>query len=260
MVSQVGMNPSTAACGSAGLRVLRDAAETKKPFGLVLIDEQMPEMGGFAVIDKIREMPEQRQPAIVMLTSADQSSSSRCRELGVTNYLIKPIKLAELVRAMREALVSFGPETLTEEAKPIIAPIVAPVPLRILLAEDNLVNQKLASRLMSRMGHEVIVAENGMIAIRAWEEFTPDLIFMDVQMPEMDGFAATTIIRQREAETGSSIPIIAMTAHAMAGDRERCLDHGMDDYISKPIDAKKLEGVIATWASRANSHGNTVHN
>src|SRR4029077_14624426 len=115
------------------------------------------------------------------------------------------------------------------------------------------------SRLMSRMGHEVIVAENGMIAIRAWEEFTPDLIFMDVQMPEMDGFAATKIIRQREAETGSSIPIIAMTAHAMAGDRERCLDHGMDDYISKPIDAKKLEGVIATWASRANSHGNTVH-
>jgi len=174
----------------------------------------------------------------MMLSSACQSlEKSRCQELGLAAYLTKPIKQAELYRAILAALGS-------PEARPKASP-APPVPtkvrpLRVLLAEDNPVNQKLAVRLLEKQGHSIAIAANGREAIEAVEIQPFDLVLMDVQMPEMDGFEAAAEIRRRERGTSRHLPILAMTAYAMKGDRERCLQAGMDGYISKPIRSRDL--------------------
>jgi CheY-like chemotaxis protein len=236
------MAPDEADSGPAGLAKLAEALAAEEPVGLILLDEQMPGMGGLEVIERIRTHPKFSSATVMMLTSADQSSSAaRCRELGVESYLVKPMKPPELQLAIRRALgmlkSSAKPRTEQTGSRPTRR-------LRILLAEDNAVNQRLAMALFQKMSHEVVLATNGAEAVAKWAGGSFDLVFMDVQMPEVDGFEATQRIRELERGKGGHVPIIAMTARAMSGDRERCLEAGMDEYVSKPVSRQAIEQAI----------------
>jgi CheY-like chemotaxis protein len=205
----------------------------------------MPEIDGFGLAEQVKQDTELGSTVIMMLTSGDRPGDiSRCQQLGVAAYLLKPIKQSELFEAIAMALGIGGPE---DEAVETVAAEQASRlhSLRILLVEDSLVSQKLGVGLLEKNGHRVVVANHGREAIAALDAQDFDLVFMDVQMPEMDGFEATEFIRAREKRIGGHIPIIAMTAHAMRGDRERCLEAGMDGYISKPIRAKEVLETIA---------------
>jgi len=251
-----GMEPRSADSGPAGLELL-EAAAAGHPFRLVVLDERMPSMSGFEVVERIRSNPAWTQATIMMLTSNDQSrSSARCREMGVILYLTKPVRPDELLLAIRNSLV----DSCAEAAHPVklTAPEDAEHPMRILLAEDNPINQKLATVMLARMGHLVTLAVNGAEAVAKWSKEPFDMIFMDVQMPEMDGLEATRSIRQREAPTLNHIPIIAMTAHAMRGDSDRCLAAGMDGYISKPISRRDVEEAVRRHAASTAETGNLV--
>jgi CheY-like chemotaxis protein len=242
-----GMEPQSADSGLAGLERMDGAAAAGHPFRLVLLDGWMPAMDGFEVAEKIRANPAWTEATIMMLTSDDQSqSASRCRELGIELYLIKPVRPEVLLQSIRKALGT----SRAEAARPAKA---APTEnaqrrARILVAEDVSVNQKLAVAMLTKMGHSVTVAGNGVEAVARWSEEPFDLIFMDVQMPEMDGLEATRRIRRMEASTERHIPIVATTAHAMTGDAERCLAAGMDGYVSKPISFKALEEAVRRHA------------
>lgn len=209
------------------------------PFQLILVDEQMPHIDGFALIEHIRknfELPS----AIMMLSSSDQSSSSiRCRELSV-GYVVKPAKPDELRAALRRALGNTG----SQMKEALFEIRQQDVSLKVLLAEDNVINQKLALRMLEKLGHSVVLANDGREAIEQWEQSSFDLIFMDVQMPEIDGLDATREIRKREEQKGVHVPIIAMTAHVTTGYQEFCLLSGMDGYIPKPINIGTLTGAI----------------
>jgi CheY-like chemotaxis protein len=179
----------------------------------------------------------------MLRSSGSQSDAERCKAAGINSYLHKPIRRSELYAALMGA----SGKTIPSQGKLEVAPPGIGVPgrgLRILLAEDNRVNQELAARLLAKLGHSSVIANNGLeaLALLATEVF--DLVLMDIQMPEMDGIAATQQIRERETFTGAHMPIIAMTAHALKGDRQRCLDAGMDGYVSKPISAKDLQAAI----------------
>jgi PAS domain S-box-containing protein len=235
-LSQWQMRPIAVASAADALRMLEQAQQSGEPFTLVLLDAHMPEGDGFTLAERIREHPDLTGATVMMLSSACQPiDTARCQELGLAAYLTKPIKQAELYRAILAALGS-----------PAAAPPAAPPPtrpsrtLRFLLAEDNPVNQKLAARLLEKQGHSVAIAGNGTEVVQAVERQPFDLVLMDVQMPEMDGFEATAAIRERERGTGRHLPIVAMTAYAMKGDRERCLAAGMDGYVSKPIQPREL--------------------
>jgi two-component system sensor histidine kinase/response regulator len=243
------MLPDEASSGPEGLEKLEQAARAGRPLQLVLLDEQMPSMGGIEVIERIRRNQALHGATIMMLTSADQrSSAARCRELGVSTYLIKPFKPAELLAMIQKALGSGEAASVRRRTAVVNAAIGRP--LSVLVAEDNVVNQKLAVAMLKRLGCVATIARNGEEAIARWRETHPDLILMDVQMPEVDGFAAARRIRGIELASGAHVPIIAMTAHAMRGDRERCLEAGMDDYISKPISGAMLEQTIARCVRR----------
>jgi signal transduction histidine kinase/CheY-like chemotaxis protein/streptogramin lyase len=239
-----GMKPMLLDNGRQALQSLAHALEVQEPFRLVLADVNMPEMGGFHFAEEIRKSLELSSPAIMMMTSAGKrGDAARCRELGLAGYLTKPIGQTELLEAILRVTGTQHPEapptlitrhSLREEASSI----------RILLAEDNPVNQKLASRLLEKHGYRVVTASNGREALERLENDHFDLVLMDVQMPEIDGFAATAAIRKKEKTTNAHIPIIAMTAHAMQGDKERCLAEGMDGYVAKPIDFKELLAVV----------------
>jgi two-component system sensor histidine kinase/response regulator len=187
-----------------------------------------------------------------MLTSGGQAGEvARCRELGVGSYLMKPIKQSELLRAIGSALhLTWQSDPKASAAAPRDAR-----PLRILLAEDNVVNQRLAVRLLEKAGHSAVVADNGKRALAALEREPFDLILMDVEMPEMGGFEATAAVREREKTTGRHVPIIAMTAHALKGDRDRCLAAGMDGYVSKPIQFHELCRIIDGTVPRGDTSG-----
>src|SRR5713226_5495052 len=199
----------------------------------------MPEMDGFTLAERIKKDPELVGATIMMLTSAGHlGDAARCQELGISAYLVKPIRQGELLEAICNVL---NPATQKK------APLVTRHTLRetrnrsrILLTEDNAVNQMLAVRLLEKRGYLVSVAGNGREALAALEKEDFDLVLMDVQMPEMDGFEATAAIRERERATGDRLPIVAMTAHAMKGDEGRCLAAGMDGYLTKPISPKSL--------------------
>jgi CheY-like chemotaxis protein len=209
-----------------------------------LLDQQMPEMDGFEVIRRVRAHTELKDATIMMLTSADQNSAmAECRELGVGTCLVKPVSPSDLLLSIRNVLGK--PEANTSAPATPPSELATLIPLHILVAEDNPVNQKLAIALLEKAGHRVSLAVNGAEAVSKWQEGDFDVILMDVQMPVLDGLEATRQIRQREQTTGVHMPIVAMTAHAMAGDRELCLQAGMDDYLSKPINRQELLGVFA---------------
>ena len=249
------MRPAFATSGLEALSMLRQAAEHGDPFSLVLTDVHMPDMDGFDLADRIRSSPQLCEAVIVILTSADQRTDlARCAELGISGYLTKPVRRAELRAAMGVALK--GRLNTSHETKAItqipndLAREAVKSQLRILLAEDNAVNQRVALRILEKGGHTVTVAGTGKEALHELEEHAFDLVLMDVQMPEMDGMEAAAAIRQKEQGGSQRLPIIAMTAHAMTGDRERCLAAGMDDYISKPIRARELLDLVAKYAGQ----------
>jgi CheY-like chemotaxis protein len=203
----------------------------------------MPGQDGFWVAGQIASRPELTCATIMMLTSSGRFGDvARCRELRIANHLCKPIDEAELLEKVCGALRPAAGAAARATAFTIASSPVRR--LKILLAEDNIVNQVLAVKLLTRRGHTVTVANNGLEALAALERETFDLILMDVQMPVMGGFEATAAIRQREMETGARQRIIAMTAHAMTGDKERCVAAGMDGYLSKPIDSRLLFAVV----------------
>jgi signal transduction histidine kinase/DNA-binding response OmpR family regulator len=244
MLSNWGMRPTLATSSAAALRCLK---QNEERFAVILTDSKMPDMDGFTLVEQLRRSPELAgEAAVIMLTSAGQrGDAARCRELGVAAYLTKPVSRQELFDAIVQVLGASG-----SQAKPpgLITRHTLPQEkrrFRVLLAEDNAVNQRLASRLLEKRGHCVTATANGREALAALEQDNFDLVLMDVQMPEMDGFEATAAIRTHEKTTGRHLTIIAMTAHAMRGDRERCLAAGMDGYISKPIKAQELYDLLA---------------
>jgi signal transduction histidine kinase/CheY-like chemotaxis protein len=232
------MRPRAVAGGREALAALEEARAAGEPFPLAILDAHLPEPDGFAVAEHVRRSAELGDTRILLLTSAGRAEDvARCRDLGIDTHLMKPPRHSELLAAILAALSGvWSPAEPTRRTCPLRPP---PRPLRILLAEDNVVNQKLVVRLLEKEGHTVVVAGNGREALR---NLTPDfdLVLMDVQMPEMDGFETTARIRQAERGTGRHVPILAMTAHAMKGDRERCLAAGMDGYLAKPVHVREL--------------------
>ena len=236
------LKPVLAESAREAMSQLEKALDAGLPFPLVLVDANMPEMDGFALVEQIRRNPGLAGAIIMMLTSAGQTGdAARCRELGVARYLIKPIGQSELLDAILQAVGS-EPEAVAPPAQPSIhQPLQQRLRgLRILLAEDNPVNQKLVVRLLEKRGQNVQTAGNGREALEKLKEADFDLVLMDVQMPVMGGFEATAAVREGEKGTGRHIPILALTARAMKGDRERCLAAGMDGYIGKPIRLEEL--------------------
>jgi two-component system sensor histidine kinase/response regulator len=245
LVSRWGMRAVQAENAVAALGELAAASRRGNPFALVLTDVHMPGMDGFELADQIRHSPHLAGATILMLTSAERAEDlARCRELGISSYLIKPVRRSELYKSIVAALnhrPSALPAPVAGHPRPGVTLDESPEVLeRILLAEDNIVNQRLAMRLLEKAGYRVTVANNGREALEELEREPFDLVVMDVQMPEMDGLEATAAIRSREKISGRHIPIIAMTAHALKGDEERCLQAGMDAYIAKPIRSAEL--------------------
>ena len=240
-----GMRPTAVESGAAALTAMAEAVQAGTPFVLGLIDAMMPEMDGYMLAQRIKSIPTLARTALLMLTSTySYGDHSHITDVGITASLGKPVSQASLWHALLTALGTPVPRVETVEPA-LAAKRQHPSPLRILLAEDNPVNQKLAVRMLEKHAYAVVVANNGKEALELLAQQSFDLILMDVQMPEMCGFEATMIIREREQSTGGHLPIIAMTAHAMQGDRERCLLAGMDHYVPKPIHAKELLAAIA---------------
>jgi two-component system sensor histidine kinase/response regulator len=241
------MNLTLVEGGEEALTKLSEAQREGKPYVLILTDVHMPGMDGFELVEQVRRRPELSAPTILMLTSAGQrGDAERCRELGVAAYLLKPIRQSELREAIARVLGAreqTGAIPLVTRYSLQDARDLETV-LRVLVAEDNPVNQRLAVRLLEKRGHRVVVAANGLEALDALAKDTFDLVFMDVQMPEMGGFEATAGIRERERGTARHQVVIALTAHAMKGDRDRCLACGMDGYLSKPIRPQELDEIL----------------
>jgi PAS domain S-box-containing protein len=230
------LRPTTAGSGQAALAAVREA---KVPFRLLLIDADLPDADGAAFAERIRQEPACQGAPLLLLTSPGRTADSpQRRSPGSRGWVAKPIKESALAEAVQSVLSPSAGDPVLRT--PAAGPAHGQRSLRILVAEDNTINQLLAQRLLEKRGHRVTLAANGREAVLAWENEPFDLILMDVQMPEMGGFEATSIIRQKERAIGAHIPIIAMTAHALAGDRDRCLAVGMDAYIPKPITAQDL--------------------
>ncbi len=231
------MRPTLAASGTEALALVSAEAGEAPPFGLVLLDYHMPRMDGLMVAERMRERWTPDQLPIILLTSAtNHGMSDECHRLGIGAHVMKPFTQSELLDTITEVLVgSLDDDRVTEI---VSTPTATPPtqPLKILLAEDNRVNQRLAMKLLEKAGHTVQVVNNGREAVEAYSAGHVDAILMDIQMPELDGFEATALIRQQEQATARPrTPIIALTARAMQGDREACIEAGMDGYISKPI-------------------------
>jgi signal transduction histidine kinase/DNA-binding response OmpR family regulator len=244
------MNVTAVKSGRSALELLEAAKHDLQPYELVILDCHMPEMDGFMVAEHIRQTWGLSQPIILMVTSATQNGDlARCRELGIDSHLTKPVRQQELLAAIRGVLETKG---TVDRVLPVDKPDVMPVTdtLRLLLAEDNSVNQRFAVRILEKWGHFVHVVSNGREAVEAVADQQFDAVLMDVQMPEMGGYEATRLIRQAESSSGRHIPIIAMTAHAMKGDREKCLSAGMDAYVAKPISPRELAAVLQATVRR----------
>jgi two-component system sensor histidine kinase/response regulator len=234
------MRPALAEGGRPALRELRAAANRGGAFALVLVDAQMPEMDGFALAESIRDAPTPAPATIMMLSSNDLAGDAeRCRALGVAAFVSKPVRPPDLRAAILEALGLVAHVGARASVSAIDSRSRART-LRVLLAEDNAVNQKLVTRILERRGHSVAVAADGRQAVEAARSERFDLVLMDVQMPKMDGFEATAAIRADEARSGEHVPIVALTAHAMRGDEDRCRRAGMDAYLTKPLTAARL--------------------
>jgi two-component system sensor histidine kinase/response regulator len=245
MLTNWGMKPTAVEDGAAALEVLTRAKKDGQDFPLILLDGHMPEMDGFALAERIQKELGSFGSTVMMLTSAGRlGDAARCRELGVSGYLSKPVLQAELLEAICRILGN-EPEERT------LAPLITRHALRelkgrsrVLLAEDNAINQTLAVRLLERRGFTVSVVSDGRAALQALEKEDFDFILMDVEMPELDGFQVTAAIREKEKLAGGHIPIIALTAHVLKGDEDRCVAAGMDGYVSKPIRTSELMAAI----------------
>ena len=239
------MKPVLADSGARALEILRTSAQTRDSFDLVILDAQMPEMDGFTLARRIREESTLEAQKIMMLSSGGvKLIGSHLSDLGLAHYLLKPVTRGKLLKAILKVMGSDQPSatqppSFTEPARLL--------PLRVLVAEDNAVNQRLAGFLLKKEGHSVVLVSNGAEALEAATNASFDLILMDVQMPVMNGYEATAAIRKLELKTGRHTPIIALTAHAMTGDRDTCLSAGMDDYLAKPIQTRNLHEVLARW-------------
>ncbi|MBN1941834.1 MAG: response regulator [Phycisphaerae bacterium] len=248
------MKPFAVGSGPAALQALSCAQQDGSPYPLMVLDVCMPDMDGFEVVENMQSRENLEKPVIIMLSSASrQTSAARGKNLDIAHYLMKPVSQSDLLDAILTSMGSQQQEQ--EEFTPSEQPVAGRL-YNILLAEDNRINQTLAVALLKKHGHEVTVAENGQEVLDLYETKPFDLILMDVQMPEMNGFEATTAIRQIERKTGRHMPIIAMTAHAMKGDRQVCLDAGMDSYVSKPINTDELFHTIRETIAviEANQH------
>jgi signal transduction histidine kinase/CheY-like chemotaxis protein len=253
MLKRWEMKPTSVESGEEALEQLSSARDAGDPYGLILTDMHMPIMDGFGLVERIRQSPSLATATIMMLTSAGhRGDAARCQELGVAAYLLKPIRQSELREAIARALGA-------KEQEGVIGLITRfslhdgldPSEfLRVLLVEDNAVNQRLAARLLEKRGHRVVVTANGLEALKALEKGGFDLVFMDVQMPEMDGLEATAAIRKQEEQSGKHQEVIALTAHAMKGDQERCLAAGMNGYLSKPIRPQELDAILESYIAR----------
>jgi two-component system sensor histidine kinase/response regulator len=249
------MKPVPASSAPEALSLLQQASQGGRPFRLVLIDAHMPVMDGFSLAEQIKQRPELAASTILMLSSGGQrGDAARCRESGIAAYLTKPVRRSELRAAIDAVLTGTSVNQNERPALPLVTRHTlreanSRSKLQVLLAEDNTVNQRVALRLLEKHGHNVVIANNGREALGALAHAAFDLVLMDVQMPEMDGFEATAEIREQEKATGRHLPIVAMTAHAMKGDAERCLAAGMDAYISKPIKSAELFALLEKHSS-----------
>jgi PAS domain S-box-containing protein len=284
MLESWAMKPVVADSGLSALSLLKIRKQNHTPFKLALIDSNMPGMDGFSLIDRIKNdpafsgstadsapgfargsisavlarrykprasgEPKAHPLTILMLTSSERLGDlKKSKDLGIAAYLTKPIKPSSLFDAI---MMGIGSASMNKEERPLVTGQYLREnrrPLRILLAEDNLINQKVAVRLLEKSGHKITAADDGKKTLSIWEKEYFDLILMDVQMPELNGFEVTTAIRKAEQKTNTHMPIVAMTAHAMKGDRERCLDAGMDEYLSKPLRPEELLATIERMAA-----------
>ena len=247
------MNPTI--CGPENaLNLILEAGESGNAFSLAFLESGSADMDGFDLAAQIKQHAEVNIPIIMMLSSVGmRGDAGRCRELGISGYLTRPVKQSELKDAILTVLDLRGPEKMKKGLVTRHSIREENTKLKILLAEDNLVNQKLAVKVLSKHGYGVTVAGNGQEAVNLFCEDRFDVVLMDVQMPEMDGFEATGRIRDLEKGRDTHVPIIAMTAHAMKGDREKCLAAGMDAYVSKPIKPDQLMEAMDATLKR---HGN----
>jgi signal transduction histidine kinase/CheY-like chemotaxis protein len=250
------MLPTSVEDGEQALAELSMALEAGEPYGLILTDMHMPKMDGFTLVERIQQNKNLTAVTIMMLTSGSHKGDlARCRELGLAAYLLKPVRESELREAIVRALGGDGQDS--DVAPPALSSAQdARDPaafMRILVAEDNPINQRLAKRLLEKRGHQVLVAGNGRQALEALKKESFDLVFMDVQMPQMDGVQATAEIRREEETSGRHIPIIALTANAMKGDREKYLACGMDGYLAKPIRTPELDEILESYLTRLSS-------
>ncbi len=245
MTRSWGMQATSAEDGKTALHKIEEAQAAGKAFRLVIADSCMPGMSGFDLAQKINDRADLASMKMMMLTSAGQrGDAARCQQLGIGAYLFKPVRKSELLSAVLKVLRQGSKSN--EKFPAHDAPDKKSSSLRILVAEDNLVNQTVILHMLTHLGQHPTIVNNGKEAIEALRTGTFDLVFMDVQMPEMDGLAATSQIRETEKISGAHIPIVAMTAHAMKGDRETCLDAGMDGYIAKPVTGMEIEKTIAS--------------
>ena len=211
---------------------------------MILLDKNMPDIDGFEVAKKIRQIPEYASTPIMLLTSSEEKGyRQKAKELGISEFLLKPVRQSKLYDGILNALSVVSKKKAAPE-KPKMESSLKGASLKILLAEDNLINQKMAKRILENQGWQVTVANNGKEAVEWIEKDGFDLVLMDIQMPEMDGLQATTEIRKREKDSGKHIPIIALTAHAFEEDKRTCLKTGMDAYTTKPIKIQELFGII----------------
>jgi PAS domain S-box-containing protein len=258
MTSSWGLESFEAADESETLAMLDKAFKVGKPYRVLLLDSQLSGKDGFEVANRVKESPYGASLKIILLTSVGRKGdAAQCAKFGISGYLTKPVKQSDLLNAIMMALGH-----AVDEKAPLITRYAiqeAQRRLGVLLVEDNPVNQKVAATMLEKRGHRVVVASNGREALEALDKERIDLILMDLQMPEMDGFEATELIREREKVGGGHIPIVAMTAHAMKGDRQRCLEAGMDDYISKPISEANLFSVIENLAHRSQDKEKKSH-
>jgi CheY-like chemotaxis protein len=239
MTRHFGMLPTVCASAAEARLALQQSAQSTSPYRLLLSDVNMPGEDGLMLTSWVRQDAALAGLTVILLTSGVRPEDvARCRELRVAARLLKPIKQSELYHAIALALGMKQPEEAGDQAASAV--LSSSRPLRVLLAEDSVVNQKLAVGLLAKQGHQVVIANNGREAVAAMASGDYDVVLMDVEMPDMDGFEATAAIRERETRLGKHTPIIAMTAHAMKGDRERCLAAGMDDYVAKPVRSREL--------------------
>ena len=243
------MMPALVSNAAGALEALERGIEQHSPFALVVADAQMPSEGGFELACEIERRLGENAPKFLMLRPSAKDTGTPCGECGIDAFISKPIQQSQLHDSLQDI---FAPAVEAREIVPARARAEneGKPQLRILLVEDNAVNRLVATRLLQKGGYEVVVAENGREAVDLAQRGGIQLVLMDVQMPEMDGFEATHAIRARERETGAHLPIVAMTAHAMKGDRERCLAAGMDDYLTKPIRSAELFELLEHYARK----------